>query len=159
MIGLIDSQGNYYEADKNITGAEEVPLRPSANHAWQNGGWVYVESQTSTLKTEKIAQIDAAYNAAIQQDISYMGTTFQADEDSQSILTKTLVTLNGAGSAPADWAWKDANNNMVPMTLAETNGLAMAMLARGWPEFQLRDARKKAVAAATTGAAVAAVTW
>lgn len=113
----------------------------------------------TTLKTEKIAQIDAAYNAAIQQDISYMGTTFQADEDSQSILTKTLVTLNGAGSAPADWAWKDANNNMVPMTLAETNGLAMAMLARGWPEFQLRDARKKAVAAATTDAEVAAVTW
>jgi hypothetical protein len=37
MIGLIDSQGNYYEADKNITGATEVPRRPSGANTFNSG--------------------------------------------------------------------------------------------------------------------------
>lgn len=113
----------------------------------------------ATLKSEKIAQIDAAYNAAIQQDVTYMGTTFQADAASQDVLVKTLVTLNAAGATPPGFWWKDEANNQVTMTLAELNGLAMAMWAQGQVAFSHKDDLKAQVAAATTDAEVAAVTW
>ena len=111
----------------------------------------------SEVKAEKIAQIEAAYSTAMQQDVSYMGTTFQTDTASQDILTKTLVTLNATGSVPAAFWWRDANNNNVAMSLAELNGLAGAMLNQGWAAFQTRVARKDAVTAATSTAEVDAV--
>ena len=111
----------------------------------------------SEVKAEKIAQIEAAYIVAMQQPVTYMGTTFQADAASQDILTKTLVTLNATGSVPAAFWWRDANNNNVAMSLAELNGLAGAMLNQGWAAFQTRVARKDAVTAATSTAEVDAV--
>jgi len=39
MGGYIDSQGNYYEGDRQ--GADlEVPARPDATHAWDGAQWV-----------------------------------------------------------------------------------------------------------------------
>ena len=111
----------------------------------------------SEVKAEKIAQIEAAYIAAMQQPVTYMGTTFQADAASQDILTKTLVTLNATGSVPAAFWWRDANNNNVAMSLAELNGLAGAMLNQGWAAFQQRVERKDVVTAATSTAEVDAV--
>ena len=111
------------------------------------------------LKAAKIAQMETAYAGAVQQPVSYMGTTFQADTGSQAILTSTLVALNAAGAVPGGFGWWDINNAKVPMTLPELNGLAGAMLAQGWAAFQNKQAKKDAARAAATSGQVDAVAW
>lgn len=111
------------------------------------------------VKAEKLAQLEADYDAACQQSVAYMGTTFQADYGSQDILTKTLTSLIPAGGVPQGFAWWAMDNSAVPMTLAELNGLAMAMLTQGWAAFQNKQAKKAAARAAQTVEAVNAVTW
>lgn len=113
----------------------------------------------AAVKEAKIAEIEEAYQQAIQQPISYMGHVFQADSASQDILTKTLTSLNAVGAVPDGFAWWDISNVPVPMTLAQLNGLAFAMLARGWESFQHKQALKDAARAAQTVADVEAVAW
>ncbi len=115
-----------------------------------------------TLAEAQAAQsalVDKAYAAAIQQPVAYLGTTFQADTGSQTVLTQTVAGYTAAGAVPAGFWWLDANNNAVAMTLAQLQGLAAAMLAQGWTAFQHRVAQKKAIAAATSVATVQAITW
>ena len=104
---------------------------------------------------EQIVTLTAAYNAAIQSPIAYMATTFQADEASQSVLTKVLV----AGAVPTEFAWLDANNMPVNMTYAQLQGLAVAMLAQGQAAFVKLQTLKSQVRAATTVTKAQAVVW
>jgi hypothetical protein len=113
----------------------------------------------SQARTEKLAQLERAYETAVQQPVAYMGTTFQADSGSQEILTKTLTSLNPAGGVPPGFAWWDTDNNAVPMTLTELNGLAMAMLTQGWTAFQHKQTKKEAARSAQTVDDVNAVEW
>jgi hypothetical protein len=108
---------------------------------------------------EKLAQLERAYETAVQQPVTYMGTTFQADTASQEILTKTLTALNPLGGVPQGFAWWAMDNSAVPMTLAELNGLAMAMLTQGWAAFQHKQAKKEAARDAQTVDDVNAVEW
>ena len=115
-----------------------------------------------TLAQAQAAQsalIDKAYAATIQQPVAYMGTTFQADTNSQTVLTQTVAGYSVAGGVPTGFWWLDANNNKVPMTLTQLQGLAAVILAQGWTAFQHRIAQKKAIAAAASVAAVQAITW
>lgn len=115
---------------------------------------------TEDAVSAKIAQMEDAYAGAVQQPVSYMGTTFQADTGSQAILTSTLVALNAAGAVPVGFGWWDINNAKVPMTLPELNGLAGAMLAQGWAAFQNKQAKKDAVRApGATVEQINAVAW
>jgi hypothetical protein len=88
-----------------------------------------------------------------------MGHVFQADSASQDILTKTLTSLNAVGAVPDGFAWWDISNAPVPMTLAQLNGLAFAMLARGWEAFQHKQALKEAVRSAQIVDDVEIITW
>jgi hypothetical protein len=121
--------------------------------------WKVVPRPLDEVRSEKLAELDRAYDSAIQQPIVYMGHTFQADTDSQDTLTKTLTTLNAVGNVPPGFAWWTADNIAVPMTLAELNGLAMAMLNRGWAAFQNKQAKKEAVRNAQTVDDVNNVVW
>ena len=110
------------------------------------------------------AAIDQAYAAAVTADISFTtaaGVTamFQADADSQSVLSVSLQGYERAGSVPDGFFWKSANNDKVPFTLADLGALDKAMLDRGWVAFQKKTTLKAAIAAATTVAAVQAITW
>jgi len=111
------------------------------------------------VRADKLAELETAYETTVQQSVAYMGTTFQAGNASQEILTKTLTSLNPVGGTPQGFAWWDAANNAVPMTLAELNGLAMAMLTQGWAAFQNKQAKKAAARAATTVDDISAVLW
>lgn len=129
--------------------------------AWIPSGGVLIANPNaaalalSAVKTAQIATLTAAYNAAIQQPVSYMSTTFQADSGSQQTLTRCLV----AGSVPAGFYWLDANNVQVPMTFAQLQGLASAMLVQGQAAFTRLQARKASVNGAATIASVQAVAW
>ncbi len=109
----------------------------------------------AAAQASQIAIIESAYQAAIQQPVSYMSTTFQADLASQDVLAKSLVP----GAVPASFFWLDANNNQVPMTFAQLQGLAGAMLTQGQAAFAKKTGLKQQIRAATTVAAVQAVVW
>lgn len=113
------------------------------------------EQQLIIAQTQQLALLATAYAAAIQQPVAYLDTLFQADEASQIVLTKVLVV----GAVPDGFFWLDANNQPVPMTFAQLQGLAAAMLAQGQAAFAKLQQLKSAVRAAATIDAVAAVVW
>jgi hypothetical protein len=110
-------------------------------------------------KSAQISTLASAYNAAIQQPVSYMGTTFQADSDSQTKVIQVLAAMTPAGATPAGFYWVDAANDHVAMTLAQVQGLSQAMMAQGWAAFQHLQTRKTSVNAAATIPDVQAITF
>lgn len=106
-------------------------------------------------KLLKLPRLTKSCQTAIQQPVGYMGTTFQADDDSQTVLTMSLAP----GVVPADFAWLDATNNSVPMTLVQLQGLAGVMLDQGWTAFKRLQNRKNAVRVATSIEELNAVVW
>lgn len=109
----------------------------------------------SQVQSERITYLYESYGAAIQLPVSYMATTFQADDASQIVLTKCLV----AGSVPAGFFWLDATNVRVPMTFTQLKGLASAMLVQGQIAFDNLQTKKTAVLAASTIAEILAIVW
>lgn len=109
----------------------------------------------SSAQSAQIATIEAAYQNAIQQPVSYMGATFQADQGSQDVLAKSL----SAGSVPSGMFWLDADNAQVQMSFTQLQGLAGAMLAQGQAAFAKKTALKQQIRSATTVSAVQAITW
>jgi hypothetical protein len=110
-------------------------------------------------KTGKITLLTQAYNAAIQQPVSYMGTTFQADPDSVTKLMQVLAAMSPVGATPTGFYWVDALNNHVAMTLAQAQGLAQAIMGQGWAAFQNLQTKKASVASATSVIAVQAIVF
>ena len=114
---------------------------------------------TPTLEQVQAKQkslIETAYQTAITAPIAYMNTSFQADNASQDILVKVLLGMQVAGATPSGFAWLDANNVLVPMALADLQGLYGAILTRGQVEFTKKVAAKNAINVATTIAGVEA---
>jgi len=113
-----------------------------------------------TLKEAQSNQsdlLDSAYSDAIQQNITYLGSVFQADNSSQDTLIKALTVF--AGTVPAGFYWVDFNNNKVPMTFVQLQGLAQAMMARGWASFQKLTDLKEQIIKATTIDQVNLIVW
>lgn len=132
----------------------------SAGYAYANGVFTAPAAPVVVLsladaQAAQIAALTVAYNAAIQVPVSYMSTTFQADNGSQDRLTGSLV----AGTVPAGFYWLDANNVQVGMTFAQLQGLASVMLVQDQAAFTKLQGYKTEVRAATSIAAVKAVTW
>jgi hypothetical protein len=97
-------------------------------------------------KASKLAEVLKDYDSANQAPISYMDTTFQADYKSQDMISKAL----SAGSVPSDFYWLDANNNKVPMTYAQLQGLAVLLLERNQVNFDNLQTKKAAINTAKT---------
>ncbi len=105
-----------------------------------------------------------AYANAVVQPVAYtsqaaVAKTYQADPGSVANLQASLAGFAAAQATPAGFYWVAADNTQVPFTYADLQGLAAAMLAQGWTAFQHLQTQKAAVNAATTLAAVQAVTW
>lgn len=109
----------------------------------------------SSAQSEKVTELTAAYQAAITADISYLGYTFQADEESQALLVKAT----GAGATYAPPFWQDKDNVPHTMDFATLIGLYGAMLLRGTEAFVNLQTKKAAVRVATTVQQVEAITW
>jgi len=107
----------------------------------------------------KIAELNSAYAASIVAPVIYNGKTFQADETAVANLTKMLLAFQASAAVPAGFYWVAEDNSQVPFTYADMQGLAQTIGVNGLTQFQHLQAKKAAVAAATTGAAVIAVTW
>jgi hypothetical protein len=110
-------------------------------------------------KATKITQLTQSYNTAIQQPVSYMSTTFQADAGSVANVQATLAGLSKAGATPTGFYWVSADNTQVPFSYADIQGLAAAMLSQGWSAFAHLQAQKAIVNASSTVSAVQGVVW
>ena len=115
------------------------------------------EATLAITKAKQKSIIETAYQTAITAPIAYMSTSFQADNASQEILVKVLLGMQVAGATPSGFAWLDANNTLVPMALADLQGLYGAILTRGQVEFTKKVVAKNAINVATTVAAIEAV--
>ncbi|MCL1618323.1 DUF4376 domain-containing protein [Ralstonia pseudosolanacearum] len=156
----------YQLGAKNIIRLDDnaiIPMDPAnadyqAYLAWVDAGNTAALPPSETLATAQatqIALVESAYQNAIQQPVSYMGTEFQADLDAQTVLTKTLAP----GAVPPGFFWLDSSNNAVQMTFAQLQSLAGAMLAQGQAAFAKKTDLKRQIRAATTIMAVEAITW
>jgi hypothetical protein len=122
----------------------------------------------AAAQAAQIAIIDTSYAEAVQVSVSFKnaaGVTqaYQADNDgplsSQSVLLKNFTGYNIAGTTPTGFYWQAEDNTQVPFTLADLGDLYGTMLAQGNAAFNQREKLKAAIRAATTVAAVQAITW
>lgn len=113
-------------------------------------GYKTVQSNTVTASFQ---------NATYNTPIAYMGTTFWTDQDSQTLLLGATVGYTQAGAVPAGFQWWDATGTPVAMTLAQLQGLYQATVAMINVNFTKKKNLLAQIAAATTVAAVQAITW
>lgn len=113
------------------------------------------ELQFQSAQQAKVQELYQAYETANSQDIAYMNTTFQADKNSVDTLSKVLAV----GSVPTGFYWVDSLNNKVPMTYADLQGLANAILVRNQVNFDKLQALKVKVKAATTLQDLEVILW
>ena len=117
-----------------------------------------------SAQAKKLPILFAAYLAAIYATVSFFtvagtGQIFQADRPALGNLHDMLAAYAPTGALPSGFYWVALDNTQVPFTLADLQGLAGAIGARGWAEFQHMQSLKIAVRAATTVAEVEAVSW
>jgi len=107
------------------------------------------------LKVIKVTELYTAYTSANQSDISYLGTTFQADSKSQDMITSVL----SVGSVPSGFYWLDIANNKVTMTYTDLQGLAGAILTRGQVAFDKLQGLKAQARAVTDASELDLIGW
>ena len=123
--------------------------------------WVdYVPSATEVLnqvKEVKLSEIKSAYGTEISADIQYMNTTFQADRESQVMITKVLAA--SGGTLPTGFYWLDSSNNKITMTYDDLQGLANAILLRNQQLFDKYQTLKQQINSATTVDELEVIKW
>ena len=129
----------------------------SIGYTWDGSNFAPPPLPFSEVQSAQLALMDTSYNAANTQPIPYMGTTFQADKDSQDLIASVITACGG--SLPDGFVWYDSNNLPQPMSFAQLQGLAATILMRGQPLFYQKQARKAAIRAATSAQQVEAITW
>lgn len=160
---------HYYQApDKSIHSLDDVAfeyLLPAGSI--QITPAQYTQLSAPTLAQAQDAQrvlLESAYAAAASAPVSVttagkVTASFQADAGSVANVQATLLGLSATQATPTGFFWVAADNSQVPFTYADIQGLAAAMLAQGWASFKRLQVAKAAVRAATTVAAVQAVTF
>lgn len=161
-----------YQAPNGSLYALDDAIDPANMVGFPTGCVLLTDAQVFALRAPTLAQAQqtqlttlyGAYQNAVQQDVSYTSAglvtkLFQADFGSQDTLSKMIAAYQKTGLVPAGFYWVSSDNTRVPFTFADMQGLAAAMAAQGWTAFQLLQARKTSVMAATTVAQVQAVVW
>jgi hypothetical protein len=158
-FGVLHQNGAYY-TNSTLT---LVPAAPGANYTWDwtAKAWNYdlVGAQEALNAT-----LTAAYAAAIQADVSFTTSagvtqTFQADSASISNLNNMIAAFGGTKTVPAGFYWKAKDNTQVPFTYADMQGLAAAIGSAAYTAFQHLQTLKAQVAATTTAAELASISW
>lgn len=116
-----------------------------------------------TAQNIQCIMLDNSYNTAMQQLVSYMGYTFQADKDSQDTLNKAITSLQGlianGGTMPTGFGWNNSSNVSIAMTMLQLQGLAATMMQQIWTEYNHLQTQKAAVRAATDIPTVLSIVW
>ena len=159
-------EGSYHWNSYYVANSAPVamPPRPSEYHTWDWSALDWVPPVADAVKSVQVAALEAAYQNAVNQDVSYttragVTSTFQADATSIQNVANMLNAFSGTQAVPSGFYWVAADNTQVPFTYSDIQGLASAMGTQGFAAFANLQAKKALVAAATTADAVFAVTW
>ena len=159
MVYYKDTNNNLYAFNDNIK--QELIDKVAQKHntkLFQITTKEYKKIKTPTLqdlKQTKKQEIEEAYIKAIQEPIVYNNNTFQADLDSQKILSQIIAV------APDDFEidWLDIDNNLIHLTLDDLKSCAQLILKRGQEMFAKKVALKKQLEKAITKDEVNKITW
>jgi len=140
-------------------GGIDLTLHPTANigDTWSGTAFIKPAKDLNTVKTERIDLMNTTYETLEHAPISYMATTFQADDASVKLMSYVLAAQGG--TAPTGFAWYDSANAAITMTNAQFQGLASAIYLRNRPLYINKQTKKAAIRAALTVAAVEAIVW
>jgi len=124
-----------------------INLPPGSTYSFTPDGVLTVSQPTaayvlSQAIAAKLEEINSDFFYANSLPISYLGAMFQTDSDSQALISN-VITASG-GQLPTSFAWYDVSNNPVPMSFAQLQGLAQAILLRGQGLFSNKQAKKAA---------------
>lgn len=106
-------------------------------------------------RSDKMMEIETAYNSAISANIDYMSTSFQADPRSVLLISQVL----SVGSVSVGFFWLDSSNNQVAMDYSQLQGLAVVILGRGQIEFEKKTGLKAQIVTAIDIANINAIVW
>lgn len=110
-------------------------------------------------KLAQAATLQAAFAAAVASPVTYMSASFANDPAHQQLLSRATQAFTLANAVPSGFFVPDVNSVPVTMTLAQLQGLVQAIATQEWAAFTKWITLQKAVATATTVAAVQAVVW
>lgn len=117
------------------------------------------EEQLAQAKAAQLMALTNSYETAKAAGVSYMGTTFMTDTDSQQTFGHALLAFQAAGATPEGFFTVDASYNKVPMNLSQLQGLVEAIAAQVWTVFQRWIAVREELAEATTVEQVTGISW
>ncbi len=126
--------------------------------------WVIADLSLAAAQANKLNAVKQAYQTAIAQPVSFttkagVAKTYQADSVSVSNLQAALLGASLTQATPSGFYWVSSDNTQVAFEYADLQGLAATIFAQGATAFQHLQSLKATIAAATTAAAVRAVTW
>lgn len=133
---------------------------------FMGGGWAYEDGTWTPnaiadqailpgKKAAKIEELKAGYVSEVYSPISHAGFTWGTDPDSRNLLGQVLAV----GSVPEGMYWRDVTSTPRPMTYADLQALAYAILERGLAADENLMTKTTTVNAATTAAEIDAVSW
>lgn len=161
VAGDVRDNTHYIVAGQPVS----VPPQPSPAHTWiwATHGWADART-IAQIRAAQVAILEAAYAVAISQPVTYTSRAgvagqYQADPDSINNVAKMQLAFAGAASTPIGFYWLTSDNTQVSFFYADIQGLAAVLGRQGFGAFQTLQTQKSAVRAATTAAAVAAITW
>jgi hypothetical protein len=129
---------------------------------WDGRAWFPYKpnaaEQLAQAQAAKLAELRAAYQAALEAGVQYQGAKFESDDHSQLEVAKALTAIANGWQLPAGFAWVDAANNPHPVPdVAWLQGLAQALADHKAVYFARFQKAKVAVRAAKIPADVAKV--
>jgi len=160
---FVDADGTYLggfgDGAPPPAGASEVAAAPShAAEIWSGDSWTW---PLQYLRTQRLTDIDARYEAALEAGLAYGGKLLQIREsDQQNIAAmgqEARWAIATASAWPANFAWRMADNSFLGLpTPAAMVALGEAAKAEIYRLRQVKWAHADAIAAAANAAALLA---
>jgi len=113
-----------------------------------SGTIIIVSHSLVSAKTSKATEIQNNYLIALHSGFTYAGNTYDSDETSMNMISGAAGEAARSG-VPAGFVWKTQNNQLIPMSKANLNGLAAAMFAHINTSFGVKETKKAQLASLT----------
>lgn len=148
-----------------------IPNAPGNRHWAEYQEWLLEPGNTpdpmysgAELKAQKRAWVAQKREEVINSGITFEGHTYQTDARSRENVSGLVAAIGAAVPLPANFTFRDANNNDVAMTSTTLAELGGAMIAHVNTAYQTSWTLKAAVDAldensATLQAELDAIVW
>lgn len=157
-----DTGGIHFLSDEDVAAGGLALLPLGCTEVTEEQASAALAPSLAVLKAAASDAVDVAWLAANQSTFEFAGHSIQADQVSRSNIDGTASYVALWNALPPDFPgfWKAADNTHIPMTdIATFKAMVAAMVATGIANFAHAQERKAAIQAATTKAALAAISW